>query len=163
MSDTGLNNIDTTTILASLPLKFLDVVLAERFLLPTDSLMRFGIPIPETVHDVVEATGMPYSKVRDILIECIELDRLVWLPTRLDHLTLGDGDWLVDMRVNVDFDAAPLHPEARIFHHGDKRAQLEIMRSLNRVIIMSDKMSHAWSAALSLRLMGVKAFLLPEP
>lgn len=154
------NLMQPNTPLIQLGLPHLDVVLAERFLLPPDSLRRFNMPIPQTIEDLCEASGMPLDEVSSILSECLALDKQVWLSGDIEEFTDRDGTWLVDMRPNVDYDMDPIHPKARIFHHGNQVAQLQLMRELKCVIVLSGSEAHAWSAAMALRSMNVPAFVL---
>lgn len=148
------------TPLKDLAIPFMDAVLTERFLLPPDSFRRFQMHVPETVAEVAEASGMTTEDVLKVLKECVELNQLIWLTGPIDTY-LGQSDiWIIDMRPLVDFDAEPLHPNARIFHHGHQAHQLELMRTFAKVIVLSSTPAHTWSAAMSLRQMGIKAFLL---
>lgn len=152
--------LSADTRLDQIPLPFMDVVLGERFLLPLDSLRRFQMPIPQTIADIVELSGLPVNNVTAILHECLELNQDIWLDGKIEDFVGGDQTWIVDMRPMVGFDVDPLHPDARIFHHGNQAQQLELMRTMKKVIVLSTPASHAWSAAMSLRQMKVPAFIM---
>lgn len=153
------HKINADTALTEIPLPFMDVVLTERFLLPPDSFKRFQMPLPKTVFDVSEVSGLPVGRVVEILNECVDLNQKIWLQIPLDEAAAQDRTWIVDMRPMVDYDVDPLHPAARIFHHGNQAHQLELMRTLDKVIVLSATDAHAWSATMALRQMGVNAFL----
>ena len=147
------------THLKDIPLPFMDIVLTERFLLPPDSFKRFQMPVPETVAEVAEASGIGIQEVLKILQECMELNQTIWLQGPIETYLSEPNIWIIDMRALVDFDAEPLHPRARIFQHGNQAHQLEMMRTFDKVIVLSGTPAHAWSAAMSLRQMNIKAYL----
>lgn len=153
-------NLKATTRLDQIPLPFMDVVLGERFLLPVESLQRFQMPIPQTIADIVESSGLPLENVLNIFHECLTLNQDIWLDAKIDDFVGEEQTWIIDMRPMIGFDVDPLHPDARIFHHGNQGQQLELMRTMKKVIVLSTPASHAWSAAMSLRQMKVPAFLL---
>ena len=147
--------------LDAIGLPFMDLILAERFLLPPESLKRFGMAVPETVAELCDATGMDLAHVNKILQDCVTHNQDLWLGgCDLDSIAAKDDAWIVDMRPGVSHDEEPLHPAARIFHLGNQAAQLGIMRTLNQVIVLSHSEGHAWSAAMGLRSMGVRSFVV---
>ena len=148
------------TALNDIPLPFMDVVLAERFLLPAESLKRFHMPVPQSIQEVADLSGLPVEHIIKVFEECLSIDKLIWLSGTADDFAGKEGTWIVDMRPMVGYDVDPLHPSARIFHHGNQAQQLELMRRLDRIIVLSAPSSHAWSAAMALRLMSIKSFLL---
>lgn len=159
MSSAELN---AHTALKDIPLPFMEIVLSERFLLPPESLQRFQMSPPETIQDVSDLSGLSIANIAKILRECMEINETIWLNGTIDDFVDLDRTWVVDMRPMVGYDVDPLHPAARIFHHGNQAQQLELMRTLERVIILSATEAHAWSAAMALRLMGIHSFLLTK-
>jgi hypothetical protein len=153
-------NWSESTSLSQLNLPFFEVVLAERFLLPSESLRRFNLPVPTTLGELCEASGMPMTHVVKVIKECIAIDQDVWSDAALEDFLDVENRWIVDMRPGLDLDAEALHPRARIFHHGNPAAQLDIMRSMDQILVLSKPLEHAWSAAMSLRQMGVRAVVL---
>ena len=149
-----------STKLSELGLPFLEIVLAEKFLLPPESLKRFGMPVPLTISELAEASGMPLDEVIKIVLECLDLNEKIWLGGVLADYFARPNMWVVDMRPYVTFECEPLHADARIFHLGNPAAQLEIMRTLEGVVVLSKSIAHAWSAAMSLRCMGITAYVV---
>lgn len=152
--------VTADTKLEEISLPYWDVVLAERFLLPPDSLKRFQIKSPETLGELEDATGIPLNEITSILEECLTLDSVLWLAGEIEDYTNKEDTWIVDMRRMVTHETEPLHDAARLFHLGSPAAQLAYMRTLQRVIVLDEKPSKAWSSAMSLRSMGVPAFVL---
>ena len=153
--------LDGSTRLASLGLPHMDLILAERFLLPPESLRRFNMAVPETVSDLMDSTGMNLKEIERILVECHNLNADIALSGMdLDQLAQDSETWIMDMRPGVTIDDDPLHPAARLFHLGNQAGQLAVMRTLSRIVVLSHSSGHAWSAAMGLRSMGVRAFVI---
>ncbi len=141
-------------------LVYIDVILTERFLLPPESLLKIGEKVPTTIGEVSELTGRSHEDICEVIEECLEIGRDIWLDvTDLTAAAGEDGTVLVDMRPGVTIETEPLHESARLFHAQNPRVILPFLRSLKRVLVISHSDDHAWSAAMSLRKMGVKAFL----
>lgn len=148
------------TRLDSLGLPFLDVVLGERFLLPTKMLEQIGEKTPETIGDIERLAGMPVEEICEVLRECIELNRDIWIDAHdLEQEAQVEGTVILDMRPDVSYESDPLHPSARLFHLHNPTSFLPFLRTCQRVIVVSHGDDHAWSAAMSLRKMAVPAFL----
>lgn len=146
--------------LNDLGLPFIDVVLSERFLLPAQSLTRFGVAPPQTISELCEVSGMPFQEVSQILNDCLAFNMEIWLEGSLDDYLHQESVWVCDMRPQVDYSSEPLHPAARMFHLGNPTAQLALMRNLSKVIVLRETPAYAWSAAMALRGMGVASFVL---
>ncbi len=151
---------DGRTKLSSTGLEFVDVVLTERFLLPPVALRKMGESVPETLADVAVMSGMDLDNVIEVVRECLALSQDLYFEMGdLQTLVEQDGAMILDMRPEVTFETEPLHPAAKIFHMQNPAQMLPFLRSLNQVIVLSEPASHAWSAALALRKMQIKAFL----
>jgi hypothetical protein len=148
------------TRLDSLGLPYLDVVLTERFLLPPDLLKRAGEEVPETIGDLERLTGMLWIDVCQVLNECLEVGENIWLEVEeLNLIASETGTMILDMRPDVSYETEPLHPSAKVFHMHNPSALIPLLRTLSRVLVISDSESHAWSAAMSLRKMNIPAYL----
>jgi hypothetical protein len=152
--------MERNTKLTDLSLPYIDVILHERFLLPPKEMKRLGLDIPQTIGDLVDQAGTNLESVKNILQECMTLSKGIILDIPLAKVSdVQETEWILDVRPNVDFDSEPLHPNGRIFHLGNRMAQIEIMKTLHRVIVISDEPGHAWSAAMALRKEGVSAYV----
>ena len=150
------NQIDPKTLLQDLGLPFVDVVLTERFLLPPEALKKIGESVPSTLEDVSKLSGMSLQEVWTIVRECIDLDKnLHRAQVDLTLETKKQGVLLIDMRPGVDIDTEPLHPAARLFHCQNPQSFLPFLRTLEKVYVISFSDAHAWSAAVSLKKMGI--------
>lgn len=155
--------IEPQKALEDLGLPFMDVILTERFLLPPEALSKIGEPIPKTLQDVSTLTGMPLEEVWSVLCDCLELDKnLDRVHVDLTVEAAKEGVLLVDMRPGVDLETEPLHPDARLFHNQNPQTFLPFLRTLDKVYVISGSDAHAWSAAVSLKKMGVTA-CIPLP
>jgi hypothetical protein len=155
---TPMEKIDPKTPLKDLGLPFIDVILTERFLLPPEALRKIGEPVPSTFGELVAMSGMPAKVVWTIICECRDLDRdLRDLVNDLDIETKKEGVILLDMRPGVTLDSEPLHPNARLFHAQNPQTLLPFLRTLKTVYVISHSDDHAWSAAVSLKKMGIAA------
>lgn len=155
-------NLNPKTPLTDLGLPHVDVVLTERFLLPPEALKKIGEPVPTNLGELSEMSGMPLGDVWTIIAECLELDQDLRQPFTITDLlaeTKKEGVILLDMRPGVTIDSEPLHPHARLFHAQNPQTFLPFLRTLNRVFVISHSDAHAWSAAMSLKKMGIPAFL----
>jgi len=153
-------NLNPNTPLADLGLPHVDVVLTERFLLPPEALKKIGEPVPTNLGELSEMSGMPLGDVWAIITECLELDQDLRQPiSDLSAEIKKEGIILLDMRPGVTIDSEPLHPDARLFHAQNPQTFLPFLRTLNRVFVISHNDAHAWSAAMSLKKMGIPAFL----
>jgi hypothetical protein len=153
-------NFDRDTRLCDTGLRFTDVVLTERFLLPPESLRRIGERVPETLGEIAEMSGIPLAEVLAVIEECFELSADLYLPPGdLAEYTGVEGTVLVDMRPDVTIESEPLHPDARMFHLQSPATMLPYLRSCQKVIVLSAPDSHAWSAAMALRKMKIPAVL----
>jgi hypothetical protein len=151
---------EQTTKLSDLGLPHIDVVLTERFLLPPEALKKIGSPIPEDLGDIVKMSGMPFAEVVTVIEECLSLDKDLRLQIKsLEEEVKKPGVILLDMRPGVDLLTEPLHPDARLFHTQNIQSFLPYLRSLERVLIISESDEHAWSAAASLKKLGIRAVL----
>lgn len=153
-------NVDPQTPLAALGLPYIDVVLTERFLLPPEALRKIGEPVPETLEQLVSASGMPIEEIWAIICECKELDQNLRVEVQdLSEELRKDGVLLLDMRPGVTIESEPMHPSARLFHTQNPQNFLPYLRTLDRVFVLSHSGSHAWSAAVSLKKLGIKAVI----
>lgn len=160
MSKTKNQTWGPETRLDSLGLPFLDVVLTERFLLPPSQLTQMGEEVPNTLGDVARISGMPHDEICCIINECIEIGRDIWIEVQdLAIEASTEGTIVVDMRPNVSFETEPLHESARLFHMQSPATLLPFLRTCKRVLVISHSDGHAWSAAMALRKMSVRAFL----
>jgi hypothetical protein len=149
-----------TTKLADLGLPHMNVVLTERYLLPPEALRKIGAPMPEDLGDIATLSGMPFEDVVAIIEECLTLDKDLRIAINsLDEETKKPGVILLDMRPGVDLMTEPLHPNARLFHCQNMQNFLPFLKTLDRVLIMSESDEHAWSAAASLKKLGIRAAL----
>lgn len=149
---------EQTTKLSDLGLPHIDVVLTERFLLPPKALKKIGATIPEDLGDISKMSGMPFVEVVKIVEECLALDKDLRLHIQsLDEEVKKPGVILLDMRPGVDLLTEPLHPEARLFHTQNIQSFLPYLKSLDCVLIISESDEHAWSAAASLKKLGIRA------
>jgi hypothetical protein len=73
--------------------------------------------------------------------------------------TRKEGVILLDMRPGVTIESEPLHPDARLFHAHNPQTFLPFLRTVNQVFVISHSDAHAWSAAMSLKKMGIAAFI----
>lgn len=154
------NKLNPETLLVDIGLPHLDVVLTERFLLPPEALKKIGEPLPTTLGELSSMSGMPIGEVWAILAECLELDKSLHLEiSDLSDEIRKEGVILLDMRPGVTIESEPLHPDARLFHAQNPQTFLPFLRSLRQVIIISHSEAHAWSAAMSLKKMGIPAFI----
>lgn len=138
---------------------FVDVLLTERFLLPPDALRRIGEKVPETLSEVVDLSGITFDDVTDVIDECLELGEDIYIAFDLAHAVNHETTILLDMRPNVSYETDPLHSSAKIFHLQNPQSFLPFLRSIEQVIVLSETDAHAWSAAMSLRKMGIKAWV----
>lgn len=153
-------NFNPKTPLTDLGLPHVDVVLTERFLLPPEALKKIGEPVPTNLEELSEMSGMPLKDVWAIICECLELDQDLRQPmTDLSAETKKESTILLDMRPGVTIETEPLHPDARLFHAQNPQTFLPFLRTLKRVLVISHSDAHAWSAAMSLKKMGIPAFL----
>ena len=153
-------HFDGQTKLSETGLEFIDVVLTERFLLPPDALRKIGEPVPETLGEVAAMSGLKVPEVIAVVEESLELSRDLYIDIEDLQLAATEPNTvIVDMRPNVSFETEPLHPDAKMFHMQKPAQMLPFLRSMSRVIVLSEPQSHAWSAALSLRKMNIKAIL----
>ena len=151
------------TKLTETGLVHIDVVLTERFLLPPASLVKIGEKVPTTLGDVSELSGQTLEDICDVIGECIEIGRDIWLQVNdLGAAAAEEGSILVDIRPGVTFETEPLHPSARLFHTENPQVILPFLRALKRVLVISHSDDHAWSAAMSLRKMGIHAWIPRE-
>ncbi len=154
---------DETTKLSDLGLPHVDVVLTERFLLPPQALKKMGSPVPENLGDIVQMSGMSFADVSVIIEECLALDKDLRIQIQsLDEEAEKPGVILLDVRPGVDLFTEPLHPQARLFHAQNIQNFLPFLKSLERVLVISESDEHAWSAAASLKKLGIRA-VLPMP
>ncbi len=154
------NRFGPDTNLSETGLEFVDVVLTERFLLPPAALRKMGEPVPETLAEIAAMSGLDLAQVVAVVEECLELSQdLYFEAEQLEIAAQLEGTVIVDMRPDISIETEPLHPSARLFHAQSPAHILPFLRSMNRVIVLSDPQSHAWSAALALRKMSIKAFL----
>jgi hypothetical protein len=160
MSTTPAQALTATTRLDTTGLPYIDVVLTERFLLPPAALLKIGEKIPTTIGEVVELSGMPLQHVCDVIEECLAVGNNIFLDiTSLSAAALEDGTIVVDMSPCIDATTPPLHNAARMFHAQNPQQLLPFLRTMNRVLVISTAEDHAWSAAMSLRKMNIKAWL----
>ena len=160
MSTNPVLALTSSTRLDQTGLPFLDIVLTERFLLPPAALLKIGEKIPTTIGEVVELSGMPLQHVCDVIEECLAVGNNIFLNiTNLDAAALEDGTIVVDMSPCIDHSTPPLHDAARMFHAQNPQQLLPFLRTMNRVLVISKSEDHAWSAAMSLRKMNIKAWL----
>jgi rhodanese-related sulfurtransferase len=151
---------EQTTKLSDLGLPHIDVILTERFLLPPEALKKIGSPVPEDLGDLVQMSGMPFLDVLVIIEECLALDKDLRIQIRsLDEEAKKPGVILLDVRPGVDLFSDPLHPDARLFHTQNIQSFLPFLKSLERVVVISESDGHAWSAAASLKKLGIRAVL----
>jgi hypothetical protein len=152
--------LDPRRLLSDLGLPYLDVVLTERFLLPPEALKKIGEPVPTNLGELAEMSGMPLADVWVIINECLELDKNLHRPiSDLSAETRKEGVILLDMRPGVTIESEPLHPDARLFHAHNPQTFLPFLRTVNQVFVISHSDAHAWSAAMSLKKMGIAAFI----
>ena len=161
------SSLGADTMLRATGLEFVEVVLTERFLLPPAALRRIGEPVPETLGEIATMSGMDLAAVVAVVEECLALCRNLYLVAEnFEEIIRDEGTVLVDMRPDVSIETEPLHPAAKLFHLQNPSQMLPFLRSMSRVIVLSDPLAHAWSAALALRKMNIKAFLyrsVPSP
>jgi hypothetical protein len=161
MSPNQIQPRGSETKLEHLGLPFIDVLLTERFLLPPDLLRRAGEEVPTTVGDLERLSGMPIQDIFAIIDECKELSLDLWLSTAdLETIDNKEGTVILDMRPHVTFETDPLHPSARLFHLQNPGTLLPFLKTCTQVIVLSSTAEHAWSAAISLRKMGINALLI---
>jgi len=151
---------DLQTRLDQIGLTHIDVVLTERFLLPPAALRKIGESVPETIAEIAALSGMDPSEVMSTLQECLDLSRD--LEIEIDSLSTeaaAEGTVVLDMRPDIEIDSEPLHESARLFHAQNPQQLLPFLRTQSRIFVLSHSAEHAWSAALSLRKHGIKAWL----
>jgi hypothetical protein len=146
--------------LADLQLPFIDALLTEKFLLPTESLIRFNIKPPETLQDISDLSGIAVDQVLSTIRKCVEIDQLIWIDGILDEYAGLDNVWIMDMRPGIAPEDEPLHKNARIFHHGNQSVQVELMRTLSKVIVLNSSKEKAWSSTMALRELGINSFVI---
>ncbi len=157
ISNQGLTS---TTQLDATGLPFIEIVLTERFLLPPDALLKIGEKIPTTIGEIVELSGMPLQYVCDVIQECLTIGNNIFVE--IPSLTTAaqmEGTIVVDMSQCLDIHTQPLHDSARMFHAQNPQQLLPFLRTMDRVLVISHTEAHAWSAAMSLRKMDIKAWL----
>lgn len=160
MSTTPAQALTATTRLDAIGLPYIDVILTERFLLPPAALLKIGEKVPTTIGEVVELSGMPLQHVCDVVEECLTVGNNIFLEiTSLASAALEDGTIVIDMSPCIDLATPPLHDAARMFHAQNPQQLLPFLRTMNRVLVISKSEDHAWSAAMSLRKMNIKAWL----
>ncbi len=153
-------SLTSTTRLDATGLPYIDIVLTERFLLPPDALLKIGEKIPNTIGDVVELSGMPLQHVCDVIQECLTIGSHMFLDVaNLTTAAQEEGTIVIDMSPCLDSDTLPLHDAARLFHAQNPQQLLPFLRTMDRVLVISNTEAHAWSAAMSLRKMDIKAWL----
>jgi len=151
---------DPQTRLDQLGLAYIDVVLTERFLLPPAALQKIGESVPETIGEVADLSGMHPSEVMATLQECLDLSLDLEIEIEsLSKESSTEGTVVLDMRPDIEIDSEPLHESARLFHAQNPQQLLPFLRTQSRIFVLSHSAEHAWSAALSLRKHGIKAWL----
>jgi hypothetical protein len=149
----------SATRLDATGLPYIETVLTERFLLPPGALLKIGKKIPETLGEVAELSGMPLQHVCDVVLECLDTGKNVFLDgLNLSAAAREEGTIIIDMRPCADISTEPLHASARIFHAQNPQQMIPFLRTMHRVLVISDSDAHAWSAAMSLRKMSIKAW-----
>jgi len=154
------NRFKAELMLKDLGLPFIDVILTERFLLPPTALKKIGEPVPETLGQLATMSGMPPADVMAIIDECLELDRDLRVKVKdLESECLKEGVILLDMRPGIEIDTEPLHADAKLFHAQNIQSFLPYLKTLQKVLVISHSDEHAWSAAVSLKKMGIAAVI----
>lgn len=160
MSTIPVLALTSTTRLDATGLPYIDIVLTERFLLPPAALLKIGEKVPTTIGEVIELSGMPFQHVCDVIEECIAIGDNIFLDiTSLAAAALEEGTIVVDMSPYMDHLTLPMHDSARMFHAQNPQQWLPFLRTMDRVLVISKSEGHAWSAAMSLRKMNIKAWL----
>jgi hypothetical protein len=154
-SDLGLQPKD---FLANLNLGNLNMVLRERFLLPYESLERYGLSYPETIADLCDLSGLTVTQVQGVLTECIGFAKSIGKPVKFSKSAqFNEDQWLLDVRTSFHEESSLVHPDARPWHLGDKLAQIELMKTKSEVFVFSDQEEQSWSAAMALKRYNVNS------